>query len=875
MKLRSLSLTNVRKFGGSTAVLSEIGDGITVVSEANEFGKSTFFDALHALFFEKFGASGRSIKSLQPRSGGGVRVMAQVETKEGLFQIEKRWLAQKGATVRDVNKGTLLASDGEAEAWITALLGERSDGPAGLLWVRQGMVGLEPDAKTDRENQAETRRDLLSSVAGEIDTMTGGRKMDRVMRRCQADLSALTTATGRPSGAWKVAQEQVKQLSQEHADLDAQCIALAQALKERRTIDEELLKLEAPEAWAKRDADIKNARQEAQIAGEYAATVEAAEQVKRIATLEYENAEKSLADRLKAQEALAAAIETQAKIRSEDEDAQAQVTEAAAAAKEARAAHQAHKDTLADLRARLEFSRKNAAAREAVVYAGKLKEALEKAEEQRRMQIEAQTAVNTNPATPEFLEKAEAAEREIARLKAIRSAHAATVTLTYSSETRVSLEGRELDDGEETVLPEDAIIDLPGIGKMTIRTSVSEEAEEIETQLGLVLADQVDIWAKCEARSISEVRQAARARVASQTAGELAGGLLAAAAPDGIEALQQQEADARALAETVVKDDLDEPDVIFAQIAAADEKEQELRLALERADARSAAAREAAAGVRARNLAAEASVAEAESRLGPKAEQDAIRAKLARDVVLAEEKLIVASAALDALMEDAPDLLTAKANLKRAEDAASAASKRRSDLAERRSGLSASIETQADRGIEERRDEIAGELESAVGQEERLALEVAALTQLRDVLDETRSAAREAYFAPVQEELAPLLRILHEDAALSFDTDTMLPDGLSRGSEAEDLETLSGGTQEQIAILTRLAFARLFARQGRQMPIILDDALVYSDDIRIVKMFTALNRVADDQQILVFSCRQLAFADLGGTRPSITVTDAA
>ena len=187
MKLRSLTLTNVRKFGGRTAALTEIGDGITVVSEANEFGKSTFFDAVHALFFEKFGASGRSIKSLQPHSGGGVRVMAQVETQDGLFQIEKRWLAQKGATVRDVNKGTLLASDGEAEAWITALLGERSDGPAGLLWVRQGMVGLEPDAKAERENLAETRRDLLSSVAGEIDTMTGGRKMDRVMRRCLAD----------------------------------------------------------------------------------------------------------------------------------------------------------------------------------------------------------------------------------------------------------------------------------------------------------------------------------------------------------------------------------------------------------------------------------------------------------------------------------------------------------------------------------------------------------------------------------------------------------------------------------------------------------------------------------------------------------------
>ena len=73
MKLRSLSLTNVRKFAGRTATISDIGDGVTVVSEANEFGKSTFFDALHALFFLKYGAATREVKSLQPRAGGAVR----------------------------------------------------------------------------------------------------------------------------------------------------------------------------------------------------------------------------------------------------------------------------------------------------------------------------------------------------------------------------------------------------------------------------------------------------------------------------------------------------------------------------------------------------------------------------------------------------------------------------------------------------------------------------------------------------------------------------------------------------------------------------------------------------------------------------------
>ena len=57
------------------------------------------------------------------------------------------------------------------------------------------------------------------------------------------------------------------------------------------------------------------------------------------------------------------------------------------------------------------------------------------------------------------------------------------------------------------------------------------------------------------------------------------------------------------------------------------------------------------------------------------------------------------------------------------------------------------------------------------------------------------------------------------------------------------------------------------------MPIILDDALVYSDDSRIIGMFTALTRISQDQQILVFSCRQLAFQDLGGVRPALELRD--
>ena len=63
---------------------------------------------------------------------------------------------------------------------------------------------------------------------------------------------------------------------------------------------------------------------------------------------------------------------------------------------------------------------------------------------------------------------------------------------------------------------------------------------------------------------------------------------------------------------------------------------------------------------------------------------------------------------------------------------------------------------------------------------------------------------------------------------------------------------------------TRVRFCCLLAKCGQPTPVILDDALVYSDDDRIEKMFDALHRQASAQQVIVFSCRQRAFARLGG-----------
>ena len=189
------------------------------------------------------------------------------------------------------------------------------------------------------------------------------------------------------------------------------------------------------------------------------------------------------------------------------------------------------------------------------------------------------------------------------------------------------------------------------------------------------------------------------------------------------------------------------------------------------------------------------------------------------------------------------------------------------------------IATRADEGVEERRDETAGRLEEAAARAAGYAAEARALSRLRDALAAARADARERYLAPVAEELAPLLGRVFGDACLGIDPATLLPETLSRGGVEEDLARLSGGTREQIAILTRLAFARLLARTGRATPVILDDAVVYADDARFARVLDAIAAVAADVQVILLTCRERSFAGLPAVRPALapssTVTAAA
>ncbi len=874
MKLRRLQLHNIRRFAGKTATLGPFGDGLTTVTAQNESGKSTFFDALHALIFFDHGSGKKELKELQPYSGGPMRICAEIELNGTDYVIEKRFNLKKSgssATITSKANGTILKQADEAEQWIAQNILSTHNGPFGLLWVRQGAVGVDTGP-----GDIDARRDVMSSVRGQIDAVTGGRRMDSIVQRCSQELDAMSTKQDKPKAGspWKEAEDRAEVLRDVQAELTASVTALGHDLAQKKQATLRLNDLHAPELRQSRTDAITKATEHLDATREHDRKIKDAEKDLKLlenAAREMTRDIDAITDAQTRREALAGEI-------AQNDDALTAAQTAKTKAKDALDKAQAQikaKDglrrTQSEKLSQMRLSERKAARRKRLVELSNITAQLQAPKAQL---AQADTVLDGIEISTPVLDRLSDLERRRDIAIETRKIHFSSFTVMGDTAS-AQIAGKDIPNNAPHLIDQPVDLSLPGFGSIALRPAEGagqgiEDPQALKTEL----TTELQTLGLDSLRAATDLYEARKAATQDQQTARLQ---IRALAPDGLDA---HEAEWRDLCDELGhphdkpapvsakgSDQAEPPSTAIEQaIEELDDTLTELRdklPALQNALSTSAAAHTEAKVLLARLR------TDAKELTVPKDEAATLQA-LTKSKSEKTQAISKAADALNALREAAPDLLAAQANHQRAVQADEQDRKEINQKEQELARLTGAIEAHSEAAVEEKLAEVTGQLERATERAAQFSDHAQALKLLLSHLEAARADAQETYFEPVRNELLPLLRQLHAGAEFQIDADKLLVDTITRNGVTDKLDALSGGAFEQIAILTRLAFAKLFAQQGNHVPIILDDALIHTDDERISTMFNMLAQIAHDQQIIVFSCRTRAFSDLGGERAFIT-----
>ncbi len=548
-------------------------------------------------------------------------------------------------------------------------------------------------------------------------------------------------------------------------------------------------------------------------------------------------------------------------------DVEARVTEA-------RDARNIARNALAEADRELKAARETERRHEAQQRLAGLNQTLVAADEAMRAGLELKSRLDAVRVTPDLLRAIRTGDDGLRRLEDRLAAAAPRLKIAYApgAEGRITQNGTALAGGSH-VVDRPLVLEIAGVGTIEIAPGVSDDAATAQDALARHRVTLAGLFAEAGAESLADAeRQLTQRQQLEQEIAE-ARARLGALLPAGGLAKLKAEVDALVVAVASGNDgdsvrpradierDIDaiRQDLIKAE--AADEAAQRA-FAIER----EASVRHAATSAdRAKRL------DEVENRLPAPAARAALAVELQETASVCERALHAAVREHTAWREQAPDhdqLQVLEASAQRAADAVSTENRQREEL--RRSVASLEGELRADRNdeVEARVAELQGALDAATHRVARMEDDVAALQLLDSELRAEEMRSQDQYLRPISERLAPYVDLVFPGADITV-AENFAPASLRRANDREAIAALSEGTQEQLAVMVRLAFGRLMADTGSAVPVILDDALVYSDDERILRMFAAFITAARHHQLIVLTCRSRTFSSLDGHRLKI------
>lgn len=881
MKIRSIELTNFRKFVGTVRV-ENIGDNVNVLVGRNELGKSTLLEAINGVIFEKAKSSAAHVKAFRHFVNGTVpevKLAFDIDGKSWI--IHKRFAGQAGKATLTCSDHRLFEDDA-AEAELQRLLGfagGRGGGEPGIwgtLWVQQGQSF--GDAALDDQGQ----RTMQGCLEAQVGLVTGGTRGQKIPKAVREALDALRSSKG-PRGKFKEAVDRLADSTREMAELESKRQSVFRLMEDLARNKRELR--QETDGWddTAHRLEVDAERTKRTAAATHAAEIRSATDAAKLARERAIQARKSVDDRAKAVAELEP-LELQL----------AELNADSGTAVSAKADAQASVDTgeakLTDLRSKTSQNAERARKLERVRAIVSLNTEIIQHQStlDRAASLESEAGklselIGAIASTDDAVTRIEEAVTELSAADAAMNAVATTISFAIQEDALpgVVVDGNALNASTASLpILGKTIITIQDVGAITVEPQIKNRAALLtrrdaahdEVKAALETAGVKDLGA---ARMAAAQRKEhlRRASDISKELANLAPGNRSKRLAAGFEALKGHLGELRGrlkaemekcdLAEipgeaelaTDITNNHDEGARYAAEIETAEAELAGPQDALAQADRKLRSARERLAGL---NGTIETKKADLDAgRAGASDEQLIANAEtLERGAIIKDEQLAEKERGQSESVE------AIDARIKRLEGAATNHQRSVANLGIEVTRLTALIEANEGAGVEEllltaeaERDRLA----SAITEFEN---EAAVLQLLLETLEVAEGEAKTRYLAPVVSRVEPYLKMLLPGANIVLDEDLRIA-AIQRAGQREDFDVLSGGTKEQLAVLTRLAFAELLLGQGRPATVILDDALAFSDDERIESMFDVLMRAGDKVQIIVLTCRKKLFTRLG------------
>lgn len=866
--IRQIALDGFRKFRTPFAI-EDLSDGLNIVIEPNETGKSTLLEALRAAFFVRHNTRNQLAQSFAPYGEAvGPEIKVSFDVDGSPWSLTKRFLRSPSL---EISGPQGRAQGDDAEARLNTLFGSVRDtsrggdvstyGALGLLWVAQ------TEALSISGPGQIVRDTIASTLEAEVGSIMGGDTYRRVRQRIDSQYELYWSPTGQKRGrqndareraeaavaATREASERLAALERSFSDLDA-------ARGRLKIIQREIADETDAQARKELADSLEIARAAAQIFSTRKAEQEAA--VAKLKGLEDLKSRHEAATT--SRDNATTAVETARAKRAELREALATgKTRVTAAREDIEAARSERHDARAALAAGEQavcLSRRQAAiaaARRRHDELLKLEQSHGEAKGRATIAIPAKT-----------IEALEANDRAVSQAQAVVDAGATRLTL-FGAIQGVTIDGEPMPAGERTITRA-AIVAIGGTQLIVNPPAAAASAEETlaatirKRQAAL---DELQVASLAVARTRNEAARDAAAELRT-----LAARIEAATPAD--ETLQIA-AGADALKLFVAEL---EPETFEVEAALPDVKA--LAAAVETADTKLARAEGRQDSV----IAALRRAEEADSPLAlieAGAVSDLANASALLDEIEARPEWARLDVDLDRARETAAQ---AAVRLSEAERNASAhdvgainrkidaidarvrvAAETRTRLETEIARLEGMIESEGGLGLADRTAAAQEEVEAANAALQRITVEADTLKLLRDTLESARNETAAKFVGPVAKRAKRYISQLLPDCALTFTEDLSLASVIRTGVD-ERCANLSRGTQEQLAVLTRIAFADLLLEQGKPVSLILDDPLVYSDDGRLDAMIEILTEASTRMQIILLTCRDRAFRHVPGNR---------